>query len=270
MSDALLRIRGLAKTYRLGKVAVDAVRGVDFELSAGECLAVVGESGSGKSTIANMILGIVQPTAGSIEFGGETLTARRTSRQRRRIQLVQQNPLSALNPSRRVEASLRLALDVHAIGKRSERRARVLELLDEVGLDASLLRRSPATLSGGQRQRVGIARARACGSDLIVLDEPTSALDVIVQARILRLLNRLREERGLTYLFISHDLAVVRAVADRVIVMQHGRIVETGDIATMFEQPAHAYTRSLLAASPVVTAEEVAIRERLRAAASHA
>lgn len=264
MTPALLQIRRLSKTFRTGRLEVHAVRDVSLDVAAGECMAVVGESGSGKSTIANMILGILRPSSGSVHFDGNPLPARRTLSHRRRIQLVQQNPLSSLNPNRTVGASLRLALDVHAIDHRSRRDFRVAQLLEEVGLSPEMASRSPAALSGGQRQRVAIARARACRSDLIVLDEPTSALDVIVQARILRLLNGLRSSQGLTYVFITHDLAVVRAVADRVAVLKRGALVEIGTTDQVFSGPAHPYTRQLIAASPVVTAEEEAVRRKLR------
>ncbi len=264
MSEALLRIQGLSKTFRTGATEVVAVRNFNIDVAVGECLALVGESGSGKSTIANMILGILRPTAGTITFDDEVLPDRRTLRHRRRMQLVQQNPLSALNPNRTVGASLRLALDVHGIGDRSSRLLRVAELLKEVGLDPDMARRPPSSLSGGQRQRVAIARARSCNSDLIVLDEPTSALDVIVQARILKLLNSLREARRLTYLFITHDLAVVRSVADRVAVLNRGELVELGATEQIFTNPSHPYTCKLIAASPVVTAEEEELREQLR------
>jgi ABC-type glutathione transport system ATPase component len=182
---------------------------------------------------------------------------------RRAIQLVQQNPLSALNPRRSVGASLRLALDVHGIGPKEGRAARVRELLSDVGLDPTYADRSPSALSGGQRQRVAIARALACESRLIVLDEPTSALDVLVQAQVLRLLDRLRRERGLTYLFITHDLGVVRNIAGRVAVFQKGQMVEIGVTDALFAAPAHSYTRSLIAAVPVITADEKAFRDRV-------
>ena len=264
MTEPLVRIRNLAKTFRLGAQEVQAVKEFSVDVATGECLALVGESGSGKSTIANMILGILRPTRGDIHFDGKPLPARRTLRHKRRIQLVQQNPLSALNPNRTVGSSLRLPLDVHALGERSRRPERVAQLLQEVGLDPEIARRSPAALSGGQRQRVAIARARACKSELIVLDEPTSALDVIVQARILKLLNSLREKGNLTYIFITHDLAVVRAVADRVAVLSRGELVELGTTDQVFSKPGHPYTRNLIAASPVVTAEEEAVRNLLR------
>ena len=164
--------------------------------------------------------------AGEIAFRGSALPARRDLAHRRAIQLVQQNPLSSLNPKRSVGASLRLALDVHGIGDKAGRAERTGQLLEEVGLPAEFRTRSPASLSGGQRQRVAIARALACQSELVVLDEPTSALDVLVQARVLKLLDELRRKRGLTYIFITHDLSVVRNIADRVAVFEKGRLVE--------------------------------------------
>ncbi|MEM7444430.1 MAG: ATP-binding cassette domain-containing protein, partial [Pseudomonadota bacterium] len=174
---------------------------------------------------------------------------------------VQQNPLSSLNPKRRIGASLRLPLEVHGLVQgRAERKQRIADLLEEVGLEAGHADRAPSTLSGGQRQRVAIARALACEPDLIVLDEPTSALDVLVQARVLRLLADLRQKRGLTYLFITHDLAVVRNLADRVSVFEQGRLVESGGVAEIFANPQHPYTARLIASIPVVTDDEAAVR----------
>jgi len=262
MTQPLLSLRSVSKTFHTGGREVKAVDNVSFDVAEGECLAVVGESGSGKSTIANMILGIYPQTIGEISYKGSALPARRDLVHRRSIQLVQQNPLSSLNPRRTIGASLRLALDVHGIGERAGRNDRTGQLLEEVGLPASFRTRSPAALSGGQRQRVAIARALACQSELVVLDEPTSALDVLVQARVLRLLADLRKSRGLTYLFITHDLSVVRNIADRVAVFERGKLVEIGTTATIFEAPNHPYTRKLIAAVPVVTADEVALRKR--------
>jgi ABC-type glutathione transport system ATPase component len=259
---SLLSVIGVSKTFRTAGREVRAVDDVSFEVAEGESLAIVGESGSGKSTIANMILGIYPQTSGSILFKGAELPARRALKHRRSIQLVQQNPLSSLNPKRSVGASLRLALDVHGIGERSGRAARTGELLQEVGLPADFRSRSPSALSGGQRQRVAIARALACESELVVLDEPTSALDVLVQARVLKLLNELRRKRGLTYIFITHDLSVVRNIADRVAVFEKGRLVEIDRTPAIFENPKHPYTRRLIGAVPVVTAEEAALRGR--------
>jgi ABC-type glutathione transport system ATPase component len=262
MRTALLAVENISKTFWTGRREVRAVEAVTFAVDEGECLAIVGESGSGKSTIANMILGVYAPTMGRIVYRDEELPARRQLAHRRAIQLVQQNPLSSLNPQRSVGASLRLPLDVHRIGERSKRWQRVGELLEEVGLPADFRSRSPAALSGGQRQRVAIARALACESDLVVLDEPTSALDVLVQARILKLLTELRERRGLTYVFITHDLSVVRNIADRVAVFEKGRLVELDRTETIFSAPRHPYTRRLIRAVPVVTPEEEALRNR--------
>jgi ABC-type glutathione transport system ATPase component len=229
----------------------------------GECLAIVGESGSGKTTFANMLLGIYPPSTGEMFLDGILLPARRTLALRRAIQLVQQNPLSSLNPRRTVGASLGLALDVHDIGDRPGRRTRVGSLLEEVGLPAEFADRHPSALSGGQRQRVAIARALACEPDILVLDEPTSALDVLVQARVLQLLDDLRKNRNLTYLFITHDLGVVRNIADRVAVFERGHLVEEAGTEAIFEQPANSYTRSLIGAIPIITDDEEALRKKV-------
>jgi ABC-type glutathione transport system ATPase component len=260
---SFLSLRGVTKRFATRGGAVLAVDDVSFDVARGECLAIVGESGSGKSTIANMILGIYPPSTGEIVLEGQTLPARRTLDHRRAVQLVQQNPLSSLNPRRSIAASLRLALDVHDIGARAARPALMASLMAEVGLPTTHLNRAPAGLSGGERQRVAIARALACASPLVVLDEPTSALDVLVQARVLRLLNDLRAKRGLTYVFITHDLSVVRNVADRVAVFEKGRLVELAATEVLFAEPTHPYTRRLIGAVPVVTAEEDRLRRRL-------
>jgi len=263
MTHPLLSLRSVSKVFSQGAHEVRAVDNVSFDVHEGECFAIVGESGSGKSTIANMILGIYPQTLGEIALRGSALPARRDLAHRRAIQLVQQNPLSSLNPKRSIGASLRLALDVHGIGERAGRPERTGQLLDEVGLPASFRTRSPAALSGGQRQRVAIARALACQSELVVLDEPTSSLDVLVQARVLKLLNELRRKRGLTYIFITHELSVVRNIADRVAVFEKGRLVELAATEAIFADPQHPYTRRLIGAVPVVTAEEAELRDRL-------
>jgi ABC-type oligopeptide transport system ATPase subunit len=261
--NALLEVRNVSKAFDVGGHKVRALDDVSFDVLQGECLAIVGESGSGKSTIANIILGIYGASGGELIFRGKPLPDSRDKPLRRAIQLVQQNPLSSLNPRRSVGASLRLALDVHDIGPRAGRARRVEELLEEVGLPAAFRTRSPAALSGGQRQRVAIARALACQSELVVLDEPTSALDVLVQARVLRLLAELKESRGLTYVFITHDLSVVRNIASRVAVFERGRLVEIGETSAIFERPEHPYTRRLIGAVPVVSGEEAALRDRI-------
>ncbi len=260
---SLLSIRGLSKTFQAGRSRVDAVRDVSLDVDEGECLAVVGESGSGKTTLANMVLGIIAPTSGEIFLEGVALSSRRSRLQRKSIQLVQQNPLSALNPKRSVGASIRLGLDACRIGPRAERWAAVENALADVGLSGSMRHRAPSALSGGQLQRVGIARALACRPRIVVLDEPTSALDVLVQARVLRLLNDLRAKMRLTYVFITHDLAVVRNVADRVAVFRSGRLIELGETERVFTQPQESYTRRLIGAVPVVDAAEQAFRDRL-------
>lgn len=262
--DILLSTRNLSKTFKVGERKVQALSDVTLDVKRGECHAVVGESGSGKSTLANIILGIYPPSGGTLTYDGESLGDTRAKAMRRRIQLVQQNPLSALNTRRRIGASIRLPLDVHGIGDPASRAARVAELLEEVGLEAGMARRTPASLSGGQRQRVAIARALAADPELIVLDEPTSALDVLVQARVLALLDRLRREHGLTYIFITHDLAVVRALADRISVFADGERVETGTTEEIFHAPQAEFTRQLIGAVPVASAEEEALRESIR------
>ncbi len=259
----LLSVSHVSKTFRLGSHEIRAVQDVSFDVAEGECLAIVGESGSGKSTIANMVLGIYPPSDGTLTYRGAQLPARRDLSHRRAIQLVQQNPLSSLNPKRSIGASLHLPLDVHKIGAAADRRERIGALLEEVGLPADFAKRSPAALSGGQRQRVAIARALACESELVVLDEPTSALDVLVQARILKLLQQLRTQRGLTYIFITHDLAVVRNIADRVAVFEKGKLVELDTPERLFAEPSAEYTRSLISAVPVVGNDEVRLREQL-------
>lgn len=264
----ILSLRDLGKTFVTATHEVHAVSGVTLDVTDGECLAIVGESGSGKSTLANMVLGLFAPTRGEMVFDGTPLPARRTLAHRRAIQLVQQNPASALNPRRSVGASIRLPLDVHTIGAPGERTEMVATLLRDVGLDPAMAGRAPSALSGGQRQRVAIARALACQPRLLVLDEPTSALDVLVQAQVLRLLDDLRRARGLTYVFITHDLAVVRAIASRVAVFHRGRLVEEGATEAIFAAPHEAYTRSLIAAVPVITEEEKTMRDRLARGAS--
>ncbi len=253
----------LSKKFDTPAGSVHAVRNISLDIQQGECLAIVGESGSGKTTLANMVLGILAPSAGEIYFDGELLPSKRSKVQRKAIQLVQQNPLSSLNPKRSVGASVRLGLDTYNMGDRSNRWSVVEHALESVGLPSEMRHRAPSTLSGGQRQRISIARALACEPKLLVLDEPTSALDVLVQARVLRLLNELRKERALSYLFITHDLAVVRNVADRVAVCQAGEIVELGDTEQIFTAPEAAYTRSLISAVPVVDNDEMALRNKL-------
>ncbi|MEU2671622.1 ABC transporter ATP-binding protein [Streptomyces sp. NPDC007164] len=243
-------VRGAALSRRRSRTAVD---GVGFELGRGETLGLVGESGSGKSTTARMILGLERVDSGTVLLDGADVTTVRGAARRalhRRIQFVYQNPYASLNPRFTVEELLTEPLRNHHIGAKDERGGTVRRLLADVALPAGTERRKAAELSGGQRQRVAIARALALGPELLVCDEPVSALDVTVQARILELLIDLQERHGLSYLFISHDLAVVARVSDRIAVMRDGRIVESGPADELLRSPSHPYTKELLAAVP--------------------
>lgn len=245
---------GLVKEFRVaGRERFRAVDDVSFRVRKGTTHALVGESGSGKTTTARLITRFHQPDAGTVEVDGDDVThAKREQLRvlRRRIQLVYQNPFASLDPRQQIADIVAEPLVNFGVGSRTERRERALALLDRVSLPAEVARRTPRELSGGQRQRVAIARALAIDPDIVVLDEAVSALDVTVQARILELLTSLQAELGLTYLFISHDLAVVRRVSHTVSVMRRGRIVEEGQTEDLFRDPQHDYTRELLAAVP--------------------
>ncbi len=247
---ALLEIEDLRKQYRTGGHVVDALAGVSASLERGRTLAVVGESGSGKSTLGSIVAGLTPATSGTVRFDGEDV-ARRTYRGtlRRRIQMVFQNPLQSLDAKYRVEQTIAEPLRLLAGLDRRAASARVDTLLDQVHLPRELRRRRPAELSGGQQQRVAIARALAAGPDLVVLDEPTSGLDQSVRGRIVALLRELQAEQGLSYVFITHDLEVARAIAHGVVVMQRGEVVERGGRDVLLA-PTHPYTRALLAAVP--------------------
>ncbi len=236
------------------RAAVRAVDGVSFTIPAGTTLGLVGESGSGKTTVARTLLRLTEPSSGAFRLDGVdvfSLDAGPLRRLRRRIQIVFQDPYSSLNPRMTVRQTLREPLAIHDLAPKPQRDARVRALLDEVGLDPELADRYPHELSGGQRQRVGIARALSVEPVFLVCDEPVSALDVSVQAQVLNLLADLQQKRRLTYLFIAHDLAVVKHIADQVAVMYLGRIVERAPATRVYEQPRHPYTRSLLSAVPV-------------------
>ena len=250
----LLSVRDLRTDYptRSGGV-VHAVDGVSFDIAPGETLGLVGESGCGKSTLSRTLLRLLDPAGGRIVLDGTDIAplgARALKPWRRRIQMVFQDPYASLNPRRSVFDILDSVLRVHGVDQREERRQRIAGILERVGLPADAAARYPNEFSGGQRQRIGIARALIVRPSLVVLDEPVSALDVSVQAQILNLLVELKEDFGLSYLFISHDLSVVRYFADRVLVMHQGRIVETGSHQDIWQRPQHAYTRSLIASVP--------------------
>jgi oligopeptide/dipeptide ABC transporter ATP-binding protein len=256
---SLLQVRDLVKHYQAGGFfraaapPVRAVDGVSFEVKRGETLALVGESGCGKSSVGRTILRLQEPTSGSAIFEDSDVFAldRRALRQlRRRMQIIFQDPYSSLNPRMRVGSAVAEGIEIHRLATGTEVGRRVEGLLREVGLDPGYARRYPHEFSGGQRQRIGIARALAVEPSFIVCDEPVSALDVSVQAQVLNLLSDLQRDRGLAYLFIAHDLAVVRQIAHRIAVMYLGRIVEQGDRDSLLSEPRHPYTVALLSAVP--------------------
>ncbi|PZF86689.1 ABC transporter ATP-binding protein [Jiangella anatolica] len=261
MSAELLRVEGLVKHFPIrGGVlqrrrgTVHAVEGVSFTVAAGETLALVGESGCGKSTVGRTIMRFHEPTGGTVTFDGtdlSTLSTAQLRQKRRELQFVFQDPYASLPARMPAGDIVAEPLHIHGVGDRAGRRARVRELFDLVGLPAQAVSRYPHEFSGGQRQRIGIARALALEPRLLILDEPVSALDVSIQAQVVNLLARLQRELGLAYLFIAHDLAVVRHLAHQVAVMYLGHIVEYGDADTVFTRPAHPYTQALLSAVPV-------------------
>lgn len=254
-AQPVLEVTKLRKVFpgRRGAPDTVAVDEASFSIAEGECLAVVGESGSGKSTLARTVLRLLEPTDGDIAYRGHDLLAmnrRELRRRRRNMQMIFQDPYASLHPRQTVAQIISEPWRVHRDLMPRSIRSRVGELLDMVGMPARLIDAHPAQLSGGQRQRVSIARALSVQPDLLVLDEPVSALDVSIQAQVITLLMQLRDELGLAYLFISHDLALVRLVADAITVMHRGRVVEQGKTSQVFGNPQDEYTRALLAASP--------------------
>jgi oligopeptide/dipeptide ABC transporter ATP-binding protein len=272
-SSPLLEVQGLKKHFpiRTGILqrvtgAIKAVDGVNFAIGRGETLGLVGESGCGKSTVSSLIVGLLRPTEGQILFDGADITAADrsvNSQLCRDLQIVFQDPYSSLNKRMRVFDIIAEPLVIHGIASGTDLRGRVLQLMEQVGLSADHAQRYPAQFSGGQRQRIGIARALALQPRLIVLDEPVSALDVSIQAQILNLLKWLQAELGLSYLFISHDLSVVRHMADRVAVMYLGRIVEMATRDQLFAAPAHPYTQALLSSIPSDDPARRALKHRI-------
>jgi len=260
-TSPLLEVRHLSKLFRTagggrgqGPRELRAVDDVSFDVFPGETFGLVGESGCGKSTVARCVLNLIAPTAGEVLFEGRDvlkLSPRELRALRRHLQIIFQDPYGSLDPRMRVRALVAEPLEIHRIGGRHERLVRVRELLDRVGLGESALDKYPHEFSGGQRQRIGIARALALSPRLVIADEPVSALDLSIRAQVINLMMDLQRELGLTYVFIAHDLALVRQICDRVAVMHQGRLVELADSTALFERPRHPYTRRLLEAIPV-------------------
>jgi oligopeptide/dipeptide ABC transporter ATP-binding protein len=252
----LVKVENLVKHFPV-EGSDDVVRAVDdvsFEILAGETLGLVGESGCGKSTVGRCLLRLYEPTSGDVFFEGNNIVGlpnREMQRLRREMQIIFQDPYASLNPRLNILSIVSEPLKIHGIGNKNERRERVADLLKKVGLDPAYMKRYPHEFSGGQRQRIGIARALALNPKLIIADEPVSALDVSVQAQVVNLLQDLQAEFGLTYLFISHGLAVVEHISNRVAVMYLGKIVEIADAQTLYENPLMPYTKALLSAIPV-------------------
>ena len=274
MSDALLSVEGLEKHFPVTRgvivqrqtATVKAVDGVSFDVREGETLGIVGESGCGKSTLARCLVRLLDPTAGRITFAGRDIThmGRRELRPlRRELMMVFQDPYASLNARKRVGFTVGEALQVHHLGTPAEIRRRVQELLEIVGLNPEHANRFPHEFSGGQRQRIGVARALAVNPKLIICDEPVSALDVSVSAQILNLLKDLQRDLGLTYVFIAHDLSVVKHISDRVLVMYLGRVVELASRDALYAEPRHPYTGALLKAVPDTDVSRRGTRERI-------
>ncbi len=277
MSDAILKVRDVTREYVIGgglfakPRVLKAVKGVSFDVERGSTLAIVGESGCGKSTLARILTMIDPQTSGSIEIDGLSIDIARTgiSREmRRKVQIVFQNPYGSLNPRQKIGHVLEEPLLLNTDMSTAERRDAALSMLEKVGLKPEHYGRYPHMFSGGQRQRVAIARAIMLKPKLLVLDEPVSALDLSVQAQILNLLKDLQDEMGLTYVFISHDLSVVRYLADKVMVMYYGEVVEYGTREEVFDNPQHEYTRTLFGATPKADVDSIRARLAAKAAAA--
>ncbi|WP_410768036.1 ABC transporter ATP-binding protein [Fontibacillus sp. BL9] len=268
MSKNLIEVEGLKKYFNVGGGNVlKAVNNISFSIAEGETLGLVGESGCGKSTAGRTILRLYEPTGGSVRFNGtdiNQLSPRKMKAMRRDMQMIFQDPYASLNPRFTVTDIIGEALDIHGMaGSRAERKKRVEELLDMVGLNPDHATRYPHEFSGGQRQRIGIARALAVNPKFIICDEPISALDVSIQAQVVNLLKDLQDRLGLTYLFIAHDLSMVKHISDRVAVMYLGRIVELAESEELYANPMHPYTKTLLSAIPIPDPEVEANKKRI-------
>ena len=266
--EKILEIKNLKKHFSLGKNRIlKAVDDVTFHINKGETFGLVGESGCGKSTIGRTIMGLYQKTAGDVLFGNSNvheLTEKELFILRRQMQMIFQDPYASLNPRSTVREIISEPMEVHQLYKRKrEQNEKVYQLLEVVGLNREHANRYPHEFSGGQRQRIGIARALALDPDFIIADEPISALDVSVQAQVVNLLKQLQEEKGLTFLFIAHDLSMVKQISDRIGVMYLGRLVELTSSKTLYEQPLHPYTQALLSAIPIPDPDVEASRERI-------
>ncbi|KGP72789.1 ABC transporter ATP-binding protein [Pontibacillus yanchengensis] len=252
--EPLLQVKGLTKYFKVNKQHLKAVENVSLDIYEGETVGLVGESGCGKSTAGRTIIRLHKPTAGDVYFNGEDInqySGKKLKQLRREIQMIFQDPYASLNPRMTVEDIIGEALDIHGLARGKKRKERILELLDLVGLDAEHISRFPHEFSGGQRQRIGIARALAVEPKFIVCDEPISALDVSIQAQVVNLLQKLQKQMGLTYLFIAHDLSMVKYISDRILVMYLGNMMELASSDELHENPLHPYTQALLSAVPV-------------------
>ena len=247
----MIKVRNISKKFIIKNTTVQALDNINMSIEEHDCFAIVGESGSGKTTLANIILGIYNQDNGEVWLKDKQLLSKRNLRLRKLIQFVQQNPMSTLNPKKTVYSTISLPLKIHKIVNNDEIPERVEKLLSYVGLEGEYMYRYPDTLSGGQKQRVAIARALASEPQVLILDEPTSALDVIVQSKVLNLLLDIKEQFNLTYIFITHDLSVVKHISDRIAVMYVGKIVESAPTDSLFNKPKHPYTAALLSAVPV-------------------
>ncbi len=268
--EILLDVRHLKKYYTVKQGAfrkgrLKAVDDVSFQIYRGETFGLVGESGCGKTTLGRCILRLLEPTAGEIYFEGTKIDDSNIREYRRKMQIVFQDPYASLDPRKTVSDIIGEAFDIYkTFGSKAERRKRILELMELVGLNETFYNRYPHEFSGGQRQRIGIARALAAGPEFIVCDEPVSALDVSIQAQVINMLERLQREKHLTYLFIAHDLAVVRHISDRIGVLYLGRLVELADSDELYRRPLHPYTQMLLSAVPIADPDESEKRHRIK------